>query len=72
MFDFVAQAADFTCAQPDIELAGVLPAQAKKFNAYAVGVLATSNQMQAAKALSTFISSPNSLTVVKSKGFNTP
>jgi molybdate transport system substrate-binding protein len=57
---------------PGTELAGVLPAQAKKFNAYAAGILTRSNQMQAAKALLSFISSPNSLTVMKSKGFNSP
>ena len=57
---------------PGTELAGVLPAQAKKFNSYAVGILASSNQIQAAKALTLFISSPTSLAVMKSKGFDAP
>ena len=51
------------------ELAGVLPAQARKFNSYAAGILTNNNQIQAAKALSSFISSPTSLAVMKSKGF---
>jgi molybdate transport system substrate-binding protein len=57
---------------PATELAGILPAQAKKFNTYAAGILTTTRQMQAAKALSSFISSSNSLTIIKSKGFNAP
>jgi molybdate transport system substrate-binding protein len=43
---------------PCTELAGVLPAQAKKFNSYAVGILT--------------ISSPTSLATMKSKGFDAP
>ena len=54
------------------ELAGVLPAQAKKFNSYALGILTSSNQIQAAKAFASFISSPTSLAVMKSKGFEAP
>jgi len=57
---------------PSTELAGVLPAQAQKFNSYAAGILTNSNQIQAAKALSSFISSPASLKVMKSKGFDAP
>jgi molybdate transport system substrate-binding protein len=57
---------------PGTELAGVLPAQAKKFNSYATGILTNSNQIQAAKALSSFFSSPTSLAVMKSKGFDAP
>ena len=57
---------------PDTELAGVLPAQAGKFNAYAAGILTNSNQIQVAKALSSFISSPTSLAVMRSKGFDAP
>lgn len=58
--------------EPGTELAGTLPAQAKKLNAYAAGILTNSNQMQAAKVLLSFISSPNSLAVMHSKGFNPP
>ena len=57
---------------PGTELAGVLPAQAKKFNSYAAGILTNSNQIQAAKALLSFISSPSSLAIMKSKGFDVP
>lgn len=57
---------------PSTELAGVLPAQARKTNSYAAGILTTSNQILAAKALSSFISSPASLAVMKSKGFDAP
>ena len=57
---------------PCTELAGVLPAQAKKFNSYAVGILTSSNQIQAAKAFASFISSPTSLATMKSKGFDAP
>jgi molybdate transport system substrate-binding protein len=57
---------------PMTELAGVLPAQAKKSNSYAAGILTNSNQIKAAKALLSFISSPNSLVVMKSKGFDAP
>jgi molybdate transport system substrate-binding protein len=57
---------------PGTELAGVLPTQAKKFNSYAAGILTNSNQIQTAKTLSLFISSPNSLAVMKSKGFDAP
>ncbi len=58
--------------EPGTELAGVLPAQAKKFNSYAVGILTSSNQIEAAKALASFITSPTSLAVMKSKGFDAP
>ena len=57
---------------PDTELAGVLPAQAGKFNVYTAGILKNSNQKQAAKALSSFISSPAALAVMRSKGFDAP
>src|SRR5665811_135188 len=57
---------------PDTELAGVLPAQAEKFNVYAAVILTNSNQKQAAKALSSFISSPAALAIMKSKGYEPP
>lgn len=58
--------------EPNTELAGVLPAQAKKYNSYAAGILTSSNQIEAAKALASFISSPTALAVMKSKGFDAP
>ena len=57
---------------PGTEVAGVLPAKAKKFNSYAVGILTSSDQIEAAKTLASFISSPTSLAVMKSKGFHAP
>jgi molybdate transport system substrate-binding protein len=57
---------------PGTELAGVFPAQAKTFNSYAVGILTSSDQIDAAKALASFIASPTSLSVMQSKGFNAP
>jgi molybdate transport system substrate-binding protein len=57
---------------PATELAGVLPAQAAKFNLYAAGILMNSDQKQAAAALASFISSPTALAVMKSKGFDPP
>ena len=58
--------------EPGTEFAGTLPAQAKKLNSYAVGVLTASSQVEAAKVLASFISSPASLVVMKSKGFTAP
>jgi len=58
--------------EPETEIAGALPAQAKKFNSYAVGILTSSNQLEAAKALASYLSSPTSLAVMKSKGFEAP
>jgi molybdate transport system substrate-binding protein len=57
---------------PGVELGGVFPAQAKTFNSYAVGILTSSDQIEAAKALASFLSSPASLSVMQSKGFNAP
>src|SRR5664279_297763 len=57
---------------PDTELAGVLPAQAQRFNSYAAGIVTSSNQKEAAKDLAYFISSSTSLALFKSKGFDAP
>ena len=57
---------------PGTELAGVLPAQAHRFNSYAAGIVTSSNQKEAAKALANFISSSTSLALFKSKGFDAP
>jgi len=54
------------------EVAGVFPAQAKKSRSYAVGILTSSEQTQAAKALASFISSRKSSSILKSKGFEGP
>ena len=54
------------------EVVGEFPAQAKKSKSYAIGILTSSDQTQAAKALASFISSRNSSTILKSKGFEAP
>ena len=61
-----------TGTEPGTEFAGTLPAQAKKLNSYSVGILTASTQGEAAKALASFIASPASLAVMKSKGFAAP
>ncbi len=58
--------------EPGTELAGILPAQAKKFNTYAIGIPSSTDQIEAAKSLASFISSPKSLALMKSKGFSKP
>ena len=60
-------------ANPDgTELAGIFPAQAKKSKSYAVGILATSDHMQAARDLASFVTSPRSSATFKTNGFEAP
>ncbi len=54
------------------ELAGVFPAQAKKSKSYAVGILATSDHMQAARDLASFVTSARSSATFKTNGFEAP
>jgi molybdate transport system substrate-binding protein len=54
------------------EVAGVFPAQARKSKSYAVGILTSSEQTEAAKTLASFISSSSSRANLKSKGFEAP
>ena len=54
------------------ELAGVFPAQAKKSKSYAVGILTTSDHMQAARDLASFVTSPSSSATFKTNGFEGP
>ena len=54
------------------ELAGIFPAQAKKLKSYAVGILTTSDHIQAAKDFASFVTSPSSLATFKTNGFETP
>jgi molybdate transport system substrate-binding protein len=56
----------------ETELAGIFPAQAKKSRSYAVGILTTSDHMQAAKDLASFVTSPSSLATLKTNGFDPP
>jgi len=61
-----------TANGPETELAGVLPAQAKKINSYSAGILTGGHQTQAAKELIAFLASSTALKVLKSKGFVAP
>lgn len=54
------------------ELAGFLPAQAKKSIAYSVAILSTSPNIEAAKALLAFLSSSGSIAVLRAKGIEAP
>ena len=54
------------------ELAGIFPAQAKKSKSYAVGILTTSDHMQAAKDFASFVTSPSSFATFKTNGFDSP
>jgi molybdate transport system substrate-binding protein len=56
-------------AQPTVEFAGPLPAAIQNYTQFAPGIVAGSNQTDAAAALVTFLSSPAAQTVLKAKGF---
>src|SRR5262245_41406554 len=56
-------------AQPTVELAGPLPSAIQNYTQFAPGIVAGSNQTDAARALVTFLSSPAVQTVLKAKGF---
>jgi molybdate transport system substrate-binding protein len=57
-------------AQPTVELAGPLPSAIQNYTHFAPGIVAGSNQqIDAARALITFLSSPHAQTVLKAKGF---
>jgi molybdate transport system substrate-binding protein len=56
-------------AQPSVEFLGPLPAAIQNFTQFAAGIVMTSNQADAGKALVTFLSSPAAQLVLKAKGF---
>jgi molybdate transport system substrate-binding protein len=56
-------------AQPTVELAGPLPSEIQNYTQFAPGIVTGSSQIDAAKALVTFLSSPAAQTVLKAKGF---
>lgn len=56
-------------AQPTIELAGPLPPAIQNYTHFTAGVVTGSNQIDAAKALITFLYSPAVKDVLKAKGF---
>src|SRR5438477_5347377 len=56
-------------AQPTVEFAGPLPSEIQNYTQFAPGIVTGSNQIDAATALVTFLTSPAAQTVLKAKGF---
>lgn len=56
-------------AQPTVELAGPLPSAIQNYTQFAPGIVSGSSQIDAARALVTFLSSPAAQAVLKDKGF---
>ena len=56
-------------AVPSVELVGPLPAAIQNYTLFTAALVASSKQMDAAKAFIDFISSPAAATVMKAKGF---
>src|SRR3954468_18919290 len=56
-------------AQPTVEFAGPLPSAIQNYTEFAPGVVAGSNQPDAARMLVIFLTSPAAQTVLKAKGF---
>jgi molybdate transport system substrate-binding protein len=58
-----------TAAISGVELVGPLPAEIQSYTEYAAGILVTSKQAEAGKALISFLTSPAGQAILKSKGF---
>jgi len=56
-------------AQPTVELADPLPSAIQNYTQFAPGIVSGSSQIDAARTLVTFLSSPAAQTVLKAKGF---
>ncbi len=56
-------------AQPTVEFAGPLPSAIQNYTQFAPGIVSGSSQIDAARALVTFLSSPAAQTVLRAKGF---
>jgi molybdate transport system substrate-binding protein len=56
-------------AQPTVELAGPLPSAIQNYTQFAPGIVTSSSQTDAGRALVTFLSSPAAQTVLRAKGF---
>ena len=56
-------------AEPSVEFIGPLPSAIQNITQFAAGIIASSTQADAGKALVGFLSSPASVTVMKAKGF---
>ena len=59
-------------ADPRVELVGPLPAALQNYTLFAAGIVASSKQQDAGKALIQFISSPDAAAVIKAKGYERP
>jgi molybdate transport system substrate-binding protein len=57
---------------PGIDLVGPLPTPLQNFTLFAGGIVSTSKEQDAAKALIRFISSPAAQVIWKTKGFDAP
>jgi molybdate transport system substrate-binding protein len=62
------QTSEILAAQ-GVEVVGPLPADIQNYSVFAAAITATSKQADAAKTLTTFLSSPSSAKVLKAKGF---
>ena len=56
-------------AQPTVELVGPLPQAIQNYTQFIAGIVMSSGQLDAARALVTFLYSPEAKTVLKAKGF---
>jgi molybdate transport system substrate-binding protein len=56
-------------AQPSVDLAGPLPSAIQNYTQFAPGIVSDSSQIDAARALVTFLSLPAAQSVLKAKGF---
>lgn len=56
-------------AQSTVEFAGPLPSEIQNYTQFAPGIVAGSNETEAARALVMFLTSPAAQTVLKAKGF---
>ena len=56
-------------AQPTVELVGPLPQAIQNYTQFIAGIVMGSGQLDAARALVTFLYSPEARTVLKAKGF---
>jgi molybdate transport system substrate-binding protein len=56
-------------AATEVEFGGALPTSIQGYTVFAAGIVATSRQPEAGKALITFLASPASSAIMKTKGF---
>jgi molybdate transport system substrate-binding protein len=56
-------------AAAGVDLVGPLPAEIQNYSVFAAGIVASSKQVNAAKALLAFLTSPAAAAVMKAKGF---